>query len=56
LDRQDGPDKVVQLLLLPIEKARKKKREGALKAALKSEVLIPYYCPREVGPRRHKGV
>jgi hypothetical protein len=27
-----------------------------LKAALKSEALIPYYCPGEVGLRRHMGV
>jgi len=32
LDRQDGPDKVVQLLLLPIEKARKKKKGGAVES------------------------
>jgi hypothetical protein len=27
-----------------------------LKAALKSEALISYYCPREVGLRHHRGV
>jgi hypothetical protein len=28
----------------------------ALKATLKSKALISYYCPGEVGPKRHRGV
>ncbi|KAL9398802.1 hypothetical protein Peur_007763 [Populus x canadensis] len=31
-------------------------KEGELKAALKSEALISYYCPKKVGPKRHMGV
>lgn len=27
-----------------------------MKVALKSEALISYYCPRKVGPRRHRGM
>jgi hypothetical protein len=33
-----------------------RRKRGALKVALKSEALIPYYYLREVGPRRHKGM
>jgi len=32
------------------------RKGGELKVALKSEALISYYCPREVGPRRHRGM
>lgn len=30
--------------------------KGALKVALKSEAMIPYYCPGEVRPRHYRGV